>query len=78
MGNLRSMNVNLLPILRVPLRHRHVTDAARALNMSQSAVSETLGKLRQMFNDELLLSEDGQITLTALARRLEPSRELCS
>ncbi|MDB5582986.1 MAG: LysR family transcriptional regulator [Bradyrhizobium sp.] len=72
MRNLRSANLNLLPVLRVLLRHRHVTHAARALNMSQSSVSEALGKLRHLFNDELLVSSGGQMTLTALARRLEP------
>jgi DNA-binding transcriptional LysR family regulator len=72
MRNLRSANLNLLPILRVLLRHQHVTHAARALNMSQSSVSEALGKLRHMFNDELLLSRGNQMTLTALAQRLEP------
>lgn len=72
MRNLRSANLNLLPILQVLLRHQHVTHAARALNMSQSSVSEALGKLRHLFNDELLLSRGNQMTLTALAQRLEP------
>jgi LysR family transcriptional regulator, nod-box dependent transcriptional activator len=76
MRNLRSINLNLLPVLRVLLRHRHVTDAARALNMSQSSISETLGNLRNMFNDELLVSDGGRMTPTALARRLEPMVEL--
>jgi LysR family transcriptional regulator, nod-box dependent transcriptional activator len=70
--NLRSANLNLLPILRVLLRHQHVTHAARALNMSQSSVSEALSNLRHLFNDELLVPHGNQLVLTALAQRLEP------
>ncbi len=72
MRNIRSANLNLLPVLRVLLRYRHVTQAARALNLSQSSVSEALGKLRHLFNDKLLVSSGNQMVLTALAQRLEP------
>lgn len=72
MRNLRAANLNLLPVLRVLLRYRNVTNAARAMNVSQSSVSEALGKLRHMLKDELLVSIGGQMTLTALARRLQP------
>ena len=75
MRNLRSANLNLLPILRVLLRYKHVTLAARALNMSQSSVSEALGKLRHLFNDELLVQHRNHLIPTSLAQRLEPQIE---
>ncbi|MEM6927816.1 MAG: LysR family transcriptional regulator, partial [Myxococcota bacterium] len=43
---LRSVNLNLLPVLRALLRHASVTEAARALHLSQSSVSGSLKLLR--------------------------------
>ena len=69
--SLRAVNLNLLPALRVLLRFRQVSRAAKALNMSQSSVSEILGSLRHLFNDELLVSDGNSTRLTALGERLE-------
>lgn len=52
---LRGVNLNLLPILRELLRERNVTAAAKRLNLTQSGVSEALGRLRVQFGDELLV-----------------------
>ncbi len=48
MRSLRAINLNLLPPLQVLLRFRQVSRAAKALNMSQSSVSEVLGALRHL------------------------------
>src|ERR1700732_3043513 len=69
--SLRAVNLNLLPALRVLLRFRQVSRAAKALNMSQSSVSEILGSLRHLFHDELVVSEGNRMRLTALGERLE-------
>src|ERR1700726_837807 len=73
--SLRAINLNLLPALRVLLRFRQVSRAAKALNMSQSSVSELLGALRHLFHDELVVSEGNRMRLTALAERLEAQIE---
>ena len=75
MQTLRNINLNLMPILLALLHHRSVTRAAEALNMSQSAVSEALGNLRHVFNDELLVRSGRQMLLTDLAEALTPQVE---
>jgi DNA-binding transcriptional LysR family regulator len=66
-----AINLNLLPILRELLRYRKVSQAAKALNMSQSAVSDALARLRYIFQDELLVSSGRVVTLTEKARQIE-------
>jgi DNA-binding transcriptional LysR family regulator len=53
---LRRTNLDLLPILHELLRTRSVTATARALGISQPAVSKGLRQLRQVFNDDLVVS----------------------
>lgn len=53
--NLRSIDLNLLVALEALLRERHVTRAADRLGLSQPAMSNALGRLRHIFNDELLV-----------------------
>jgi DNA-binding transcriptional LysR family regulator len=73
--SIRAVNLNLIPALRVLLRFRQVSRAAKALNMSQSSVSELLGALRHLFHDELVVSEGNRMRLTALGERLEAQIE---
>lgn len=55
MSNLRKLDLNLLLTLDVLLTEHNVTRAAERLNLSQPAVSVQLSKLRETFNDPLLL-----------------------
>jgi LysR family nod box-dependent transcriptional activator len=73
--SLRSINLNLLPILRELLRHRNVTRAAEKLNLTQSGVSEALGRLRLHFEDELLIRVGRSMVPTPLAIALAPRVE---
>lgn len=52
---IRSVDLNLLPVLDALLRHRSVSVAARELDMSQSALSSALARLRALLGDELLV-----------------------
>ncbi len=70
--NLRSFNLNLLPILDALLTTRNVTQAAELLHMSQPAVSEALAKLRLHFNDPLLEKVGREFKTTVLAESLKP------
>lgn len=75
--HLRSVNLNLLPILGALLATRSVTAAAAKLHMSQSAVSDALARLRLQFRDELLVRSGRTMRLTPLARDLaQPLHEI--
>ncbi len=68
--HLRSVNLNLLPVLEALLFSRSVTQAAAKLHMSQSAVSDALARLRAQFRDELLVRSGREMFLTPLAQNL--------
>ncbi|CCW17783.1 probable nodulation protein [Sphingobium indicum BiD32] len=72
MTHLRNLNLNLLPILQAILRTGNITRASEQLNMSQSAVSDALSKLRLHFKDELLLRSGRKMVPTSLAQALLP------
>lgn len=67
---LRSVNLNLMPVLREILRHRNLTRAAETLAMTQSAVSNSLKQLREHFGDELLVRDGRNMRLTAVGQKL--------
>lgn len=68
--NLRSVDLNLLTVLQVLLEERHVTRAAERLNMSQSAVSRALQRLRVLFHDPLLVKSAQGYSLSKRADKL--------
>ncbi|HFG2215207.1 TPA: LysR family transcriptional regulator [Vibrio cholerae] len=68
--NLRSIDLNLLTILEKLLIHKHISQAAQALNMSQPAVSRALMRLREQFGDPLLVKVKNEYRLTAKGERL--------
>lgn len=61
--NLSSININLLNVLNILLREKSPSSAAKKLNLSQAAVTHSLKKLRDIFNDELLISTDNSKTM---------------
>jgi len=64
-----DIDVGLLRAFEAVLAERHITRAARRLNVTQSAVSNSLARLRRLFDDELFVrTPDGmQPTDTALS-----------
>lgn len=70
--NLAKINLNLLVVLDMLLREKHVTKASQKLYVTQSTVSAALNQLRDLFNDELLVREKNQMVLTPLAQKLAP------
>lgn len=67
---LRTTNLNLLPVLRAALKHRNLTRAGEELNLTQSAVSNSLRQLRAHFGDELLVREGRGLRLTQRGQQL--------
>src|SRR5262245_28829147 len=75
--NLRKFDLNLLVALDALLRTRSVTKAGEHLNLTQSAVSAELRRLRRMFGDELLVRVGRHYELTPLAQGLiEPVEDV--
>ena len=50
-----GLDLNLLVALDALLTHQNVTRAAEQLNLSQSALSGALARLREHFDDELVV-----------------------
>lgn len=66
-----KLDLNLLVALDVLLKERSVTRAAEALNLSPSAVSNSLARLRDYFDDELLVQIGRKMELTPRGESLQ-------
>ncbi len=69
--DLRRYDLNLLVTLEALLDEGSVTAAARRLNLSQSAVSAALDRLRTVFSDPLLVRVGNRMQPTPFAKRLQ-------
>ena len=75
--DIRAIDLNLLPVLDALLRRRSATLAASDLDMSQSALSSALGRLRTLTGDELFVRTGRGLRPTARAEALaEPVAEI--
>lgn len=70
--DLSRVDLNLLVLFEAVMRDRHVGRAAERLNLSPSAVSHGLGRLRRMLNDPLFLRMPRGVVPSARASELEP------
>tara|TARA_B100001540_G_scaffold164595_1_gene145540 strand:+ start:1319 stop:2275 length:957 start_codon:yes stop_codon:yes gene_type:complete len=70
--NVNRIDLNLLVYLDALLRERNVTQAAHQLNLSQPAMSNGLRRLREVFDDPLLVRTSEGMTPTERALELEP------
>jgi DNA-binding transcriptional LysR family regulator len=60
--NLQSIDLNLLRVFDALEQERSVTGAGKRLNITQSAISHSLNRLRHLLNDELFVrNPDGMI-----------------
>jgi LysR family transcriptional regulator, nod-box dependent transcriptional activator len=66
----KKLDLNLLVALDVLLKERSVSRAAEALNLSASAMSNALARLRDYFDDELLVQIGRKMDLTPRAEGL--------
>ena len=77
--DLSRVDLNLLVLLELVLEERHVGKAAERLNLSSSAISHGLGRLRRLFNDPLFLRTPKGVVPTDRALELAgPIAEILS
>lgn len=73
----KGLDLNLLGALDVLLELRNVTRAAERLGLSQSALSAALARLRDHFDDDLLVVEGRRMHPTPFAEQLLPPLRAC-
>lgn len=66
---LNRLDLNLLRVFDTIYREGSLTRAARALHLTQPAVSHSLARLREHFDDPLFTRQGNQMVPTPLARR---------
>ncbi len=69
---LKGLDLNLLVAFDILLEERSVSRAADRLHLSQPAASAALGRLRDYFNDELLVLHGKRLIPTSYAESLVP------
>jgi LysR family transcriptional regulator, nod-box dependent transcriptional activator len=75
--NFRHLDLNLLVALDAMLTERHVTAAGARLHLGQSAMSAQLARLREYFEDDLLVQVGRKMVPTPLGESLmEPVRRI--
>src|SRR6478672_9855447 len=75
--DLARADLNLLVVFETVLEERNVGRAAARLNLTPSAVSHALGRLRQLLNDPLFLRTPKGVVPTARAAELaEPIADI--
>ncbi len=72
MIDIKNKDLNLLNIFNVLMVERNVSKAAKRLNLSQSTISHSLARMREMFGDELFVRIPRGIVPTPQALALAP------
>ena len=70
--NINKVDLNLLIYLDVLLREKNVTRAAHQLNITQPAMSNGLKRLRNLFNDPILVRTSDGMVPTERSKALGP------
>lgn len=70
---LRDVDLNLLVILDILLQEKSVSRSAQRLHLTPSAVSHALGRLRKLFDDELLIRDGRRMNPTVRGQELSTS-----
>ncbi|MDC5851683.1 LysR family transcriptional regulator [Vibrio europaeus] len=64
-------NYKLLPALNALLQTQSLTEASKKLNVTQPAMSRTLGQIRDAFGDPILVRDGKEFVLTNRAQELK-------
>jgi DNA-binding transcriptional LysR family regulator len=72
LARLRRLDLTVLLVFVEVMRHRRTTEAAQRLGLTQSAISHSLKRLREVFADPLFLRRPHGLEPTARALDLKP------
>jgi DNA-binding transcriptional LysR family regulator len=72
LSNTSNVDLNLLLVLHTVLEEQNLTRAARRLQLTPSALSSALARLRSIFGDELVVQKARKLSLTPRAVALGP------
>ncbi len=67
---LRNIDLNLLTIFEAVYVHKGIVNAAKILNLTPSAISQSIQKLRTIFPDPLFIRKGRGVTPTTYATHL--------
>lgn len=67
---LRNIDLNLLTIFEAVYVHKGIVNAAKVLNITPSAISQSIQKMRSLFPDPLFIRKGQGVTPTAYATHL--------
>jgi DNA-binding transcriptional LysR family regulator len=70
--DIRRLDMMLLLVFQELMRHRKLTVVADRLGLTQSTISHSLRRLRDVFGDELFLRRAAGVEPTSRANELEP------
>ena len=70
--HIRNLDLNLLVVADALYRHLNVSNAAKELGLSQSAVSHALTRLREQHQDRLFVRTSKGMSPTQYAREIQP------
>lgn len=73
--HIRKLDIGMLWALYMLLEKKSISGVAREIGLSQPALSHSLGKMREIFNDPLLIREGNQLVLTPCAVSLRDKLE---
>ena len=71
-NQIENLDLNLVPALYWLLTERNVTAAARRVGITQSAMSRALGRLRDIYDDPLLIKSGKTMLVTPRGEALLP------
>lgn len=75
--NIETLDLNLLVVLQALLKEYSVTRAAEKIGLSQSATSHALGRLREFFQDPLLIrTPKGMVPTLRAEELMKPLEEI--
>ncbi|MCX2758864.1 LysR substrate-binding domain-containing protein [Vibrio sp. Sgm 22] len=69
---MKHSDFNLIPIFVTVMEERSISKAAHRLNISQSAVSQSINRLRILFDDPLFFRESHGVSSSKLAESIYP------
>jgi DNA-binding transcriptional LysR family regulator len=74
--NINSIDLNLMIAFNALISHRHVTKAGEAIGRSQPAMSNALARLRDLFQDQLLIKSGNHMQPTPRALEILPQVQI--